>query len=165
MIDPALPPDFIAYVKDLEARITAMERSPRVEAQAFPAVILGAVRDFGFSTIDTTTYSDLFRADVYLTAPILAYDVQLTHVSGVVPTSIEWQITLHEYFSGGTTAVVAGGSGTIGTQFQGRVNLLDFVSVKNMNRLVRFDVEAKRTGGTGDIGIRLVRPLILRTSL
>jgi len=177
MVDKALQPNLMDEIRTLRKELDLLKRVPRWYEQAFPTVPLGAVRDFGFTSLDSTSFVDLFRADVLATAPLLDYDIQTTtRYESTAVTSIEWQITGTVYFIDGdtpvTTAVLASGDSDSGTwdgsgdeQFQGSVDITDssLLGPGAMFRLIRFDFEAKRTGGSGDgAALRMVRPPILR---
>lgn len=159
--DPALAPNLLAVISGLEARIRTLERAPRYFGQSVTAVPLGAVRDFGYSSIDSTSYTEVFRADVWVTAPTLDYDIQISDAfSTSTPTSIEWRIQVTDEQS--TAAVAASGSGTGADQFSATVDVTDFLGAAILYRPLRIDLEIKRTGGSGDVAIRQVRPFILR---
>lgn len=159
--DPTLQPDLGAVISALEARIRTLERAPRYYGQVVTAVPLGAVRDFGFSSIDSTSYTEVFRADAWLTAPVLDYDLQISDAySTSTPTSIEWRLEVTDEH--GTATVVASGTGTGTDQFAGTVDLADTIGAQLLYRPIRIDIEIKRTGGTGDAAIRQVRPFIIR---
>lgn len=158
-----LPPNIIDHIQELEERVRVLERAPRYVGQSVPAVPLGAVRDFGFSSIDATSYTEVFRSDVWLTAPILDYHIQTSDVWATsAPTSIDWQITAYDE-SNASYFVSAGSSGTP-QEFFGTRDLTTIIGPEVLFRPVRIDVEVRRTGGAGDAAIRLVRPLIIRTS-
>lgn len=93
----ALSPDLSAHLSELVQRLRVLERAPRYVGQAVAAVPLQTARDFGFTSADTTTYKDMFRADVWATGPILDYDIA-TSDSWVTsaPTSIDWQLVAHD---------------------------------------------------------------------
>lgn len=177
MGDQALTPNLVDEIAALKAEVALLKRAPRWRGQTFPVVPLGAVRDFGFTSIDSTTFVDLFRADVLLTAPILEYDIQTANRYESTPvTSIEWQITAQAYIVEGTgfksPVTVASGSSDSGSwdgsgdeQFSDTVELTTsaLLGPEALFRLVRFDFECKRTGGSGDgAALRMVRPPILR---
>jgi len=181
MSDNALTPSILNELRALRHEVALLKRTPRWRSQAFPTVPLGVVQDFGFTSFNTTSFLDFFRADVNLTAPILQYDIQVTNTyETTAVTSIEWQISAQGYFdtgSGPFTPVVVVDSGsataaelTAGSgfkQFQGRVDVTDpsFLGPEALFRMVRFDFECKRTGGSGDgAALRMVHPPILRIS-
>lgn len=160
--EPTLSPDVLTDVQRIRQRITDLERSPRYSPRVVASVPLGVRQNSGFETADSTSFVDLFRADVFLTAPILDYDIQLGDF-GTGVTSIEWQISAH--FDAQVT-VVASGTGVGTNQFTGKVDMLDasVLGIAARDQLVRIDVEAKRTGGSGQAGLRLLRPLAIRIS-
>ena len=176
MAEQSLTPNLMDEFNALKQRVKLLESAPRWRSNVIPWVYTnGAVRDFGFTSLDTTTFNDVFRVDCVLTAPILDYDLQTwNNWESTAVTSIEWQISCTVYFIDGDTpvtgpTVVASGDSDSGTwsggaeQFQGSANIVDFMGPGAMLRMCRFDVQIKRTGGSGDgAAIRLVRPLQLR---
>lgn len=171
--------DLLTEVQDLRAEIELLKSAPRYRGTVLPSVPLGAVRDFGYTSLDATSFADFFRVDALLTAPILEYDLQTTNFYESTPvTSIEWQISAQGYFSeDGTTSgftsfvVLASGSSSASTwsggaeQFQGQVDVTDpsLLGPAALYRTVRFDFECKRTGGSGDgAALRFVRPALLK---
>ena len=169
-MDSTLTPNLIDEITKLRREVDLLKSTNRWRATVMPFVPLGAVRDFGFTSLDAASYTDLFRCDTLVTAPVLDYDIQTTDVyASSVPTSVDWRITGTVYFteSGGdfATVVLASGSGSGTPQYQGSVDLLDpsALGPEAMFRLTRFDFECKRTGGSGDgAALRLVRPPLLR---
>lgn len=164
MAEVALTPDFIGYVRELERRVKALESRLTQTPSSIPAVPLGAVRDFGFSSLDVTSYTDVFRADVYVSAPFLDADMQVSTAYGSGITTVEWQINAQNLSTGSGFTVVASGGGAHGTQDQVTVDLRTVLGADVLFKRVRFDVEVKRTGGSGDAAVRLVKPLTLRVS-
>lgn len=175
MPTPIHDPDLVTEVLALRKEVELLKRAPRWRGAVLPAVPLQAVRDFGFTSLDTTSYADFFRADVLLTAPILDYDIQTWNFwESSAVTSIEWRITAGAYFDDGSpfsTVTVASGSSSAATwsggaeQFSAQVDVTSasLLGPAALFRLVRFDFECKRTGGSGDgAALRLVRPPILR---
>lgn len=64
------------------------------------------------------------------------------------------------------TTVVASGSSSPAapTQFADLVDLSDLLGAQVLFRPVRFDIEVRRTGGSGHVAVRQNRPMLLRTS-
>jgi len=172
MPSPIHPPDLIQEIQALREELDLLTATTRWRGVTFPSVSLGVQRDFSFTSFDTTSFLDFFRSDVLLTAPLLDYDLQTWNFwEATAVTSIEWQITASHYFDPGvpvTTAVVASGQSLApgdAEQFQGTVDISDPSNLgpAALFRFVRFDLEAKRTGGSGEgAAIRWVRPPILR---
>ena len=170
MVDSSLPPDIMDEIRALRTEVELLKRAPRWRGAVLPFVVLGAVRDFGFTSFDVTEFADFFRCDTVITAPIFDYDIQTTDFyATTTPTSVDWQITATPYFDPGggdfSPVVIASGTSAGTTQFSGTVDLLDPAALgpAAMFRFARFDFECKRTGGSGDgAALRLVRPPLLR---
>ena len=162
MKDPALQPTLAGDLRDLERRISALERLRPYRPTALATMITGgAVRDFGYASRDTTTYVDVFRCDAFCTAPILDYDLQLDLTTwGTSITSVEWRLRLQDRF--GTYTVLASDSGTHGEQFNGYLDLFSLVGEDIFDQFIRIDLDIKRTGGSGDGAARFTRPMLLR---
>jgi len=161
-MDQALTPTLGSDLMALERRITNLERLRQYRPVAVATVITGgAVRDFGFASLNTTSYADVFRADAYCTAPVLDYDLQISDTYGTSITSIEWQIEA-TIISDGSFTTLASGTGTGTDQFMGQVDILELMGEEVLNKFLRFDIEIKRTGGSGDAAIRPTRPMLLR---
>jgi len=162
MADIVLSPSIIAEINDLKDRVKVLELRRPMTGVAIPVVPLGANRPFGFCSLDVTTFSDCFRCDVMVTAPILDFDVQVTSDFGVGISTVEWRISGQDFTNDGPVLTIATGGGVNYTQDQGRVDLRPILGADVIFKYVRFDLEVKRTGGSGDAGVRLVRPLLLR---
>jgi len=113
---------------------------------------------FGFATRDTTTFEDFFRSDAWVTAPIFRYDLQIETGSAA---SVQWEITTAVYGGGPTQTVIASGSVAVDSQQAGVVDLRSVLGSDVVGRGFIFRFRAKRTGGSGAIGLRHNAPPLL----
>jgi hypothetical protein len=166
-VDPALPISGTAATRALTNQVDTLARRYQFAPVVLPhAVIGGTPRPDGYQSIDSTSYVEMFRADGWLSAPYLLYDLQVTGIHGTAPTSIDWRI--QAVFTNpelGSPVTITTGTGVSGTQFTATIELFGLVGELALSEYVSFRVAVKRTGGAGEAaGIRLVRPWILQTS-
>lgn len=162
-MDPAHSPYLGNTLRELERRVTSLEQLRQYRPTAVSVLPTnGTPRDQGFWSEDTTTYLDMFRADVYCTAPVLDYDLQTLMSYGTSITSIEWRIEVTDLYDASSTVVASGSDTVTGTQSSGYVDLFDTIGEQLFNRFIRLDLEIKRTGGSGDAAVRWTRPPLLR---
>lgn len=158
----ALTPDRNAQLTSLKRRVAYLERQRPYQPVALPAVTIGEAQGPGFSAVDDTSFNDVFRADVFCTAPILDYDFNVTTAYGTGITSVEYQLKLIQYDVGLTETILATGSTASTVQAAAQIDLFDLIGEELFQQFVRLNVEVKRTGGSGVAAARLNKPLLLR---
>ena len=164
--DPALPPSDVADANAVGGNVSTLStRSTLVSATIPFAVIGGTPRAQGFQSVDSTTYVEVFRSDVYVTTRYLWYDFQVTSAYGVAPTSIDWQVEVRwPYNAGLPTTVLATGAAASGDQVQNVADLFTLVSRSVYSEVASVRLSVKRTGGSGEAaGVRMIKPWLLRS--
>lgn len=161
---PWLPPSDVADSRGTNTRFSTVERRPQYTQVTIPhAVIGGTPRAEGYQSVDSTTLVEMFRADVFVTAPVLSYDFQVSTAFGVGVTSVNYQIEV-KGFGGFADTVVVTGTGAGGDQVSDNVDLTTLVSNDIFTRLASFRLSVSRNGGSGEgAGVRMVTPWILRS--
>jgi hypothetical protein len=116
--------------------------------------------ELGFMLRDTTTFNDFARADVWVTAKTFRYDLQLDPLAA---GSMEWQIVADPFTATPTTVIVSGTEAP-GSSIQraGNIDLTSFFGADVVGAMYSFKVQAKRTGGSGAVGVRFNTAPILR---
>lgn len=164
--DPALPPSDVVDVRSIAGDVGRITRRAQYTPTTIPSLAIGGTpRDSGYQSTSSTSYVEMFRADCYVSAPYLAYDIQTSDAyAGTPPASVEFEITATTPYNASlpasTTLVTSGGA--VG-EYAATVDLRTLISPLVIGEYLSLRVTVKMTGGTGDgAGIRMVAPMALR---
>jgi hypothetical protein len=164
----AFEPNLIFDIRNLEDRVTEIERTQRnYLVQTAPVVTVnGWPRADGFTSTQSTSFLNMMRGDQVASAPVLGYDLQWSTLNAAVgfdpptvaPTSIDWRIRVFSYVTSTYTTLITSNETASGAQEAGFLDLFDLLGEDIYNQLIRIDVDLKQTGGTADITTKPQNP-------
>ncbi len=150
-------------LRGLKQRLSSLERTPPLILVAAAMVNSGLIVDPSgvYQGTDSTTFETVIACSVYATAPTLDYDVLLWDL-GYPVDSMEWRLVAVDGTTEAETVVASGSTTDSSAQQSGYVDIYELLGEEIRGRLIHLNLQGKRTGGDGWVGIGLARPLLLR---